>query len=112
MKKSGLPKSPKHLSPEAGGWWIKLVSEWHLDDPALLLLESALECFDRMREAQRIISAEGVVISDRFGQKKQHPATLIERDAKSTMARLLDQLHLDLEPLRDSPGRPPGGGSR
>jgi len=51
---------------------------------------------------------EGIVIRDRFGQKKQHPATLVERDAKMALVRNLKALNLDLEPL-NLPGRPHGG---
>jgi P27 family predicted phage terminase small subunit len=104
---SSLPKPPRRLSREAGEWWKKINEGWQLDDAALLLLGSALECFDRMREAQGILAREGIVVKDRFGQKKQHPATLIERDAKMAMVRSLRALNLDIEPL-NLPGRPPG----
>lgn len=80
------------LFTEAREWWKKINDGWQLDDSALLLLESALESFDRMREAQRILRREGIVIRDRFGQKKQHPATLTERDAKMSMIRSLKAL--------------------
>ncbi len=108
MTKSIVPKPPKTLSREARVWWGKIVREWELDDPALLILGSALQSFDRMREAQAIIDKQGIVINDRFGQPKQHPATLVERDAKSVMIRALKTLNLDIEPLHDRPGRPPG----
>jgi P27 family predicted phage terminase small subunit len=103
-----LPKAPKQLSKEAKGWWRHFVEGWELDKPALLVLESALECFDRMRAAQALITEEGMVTTDRFGQQKAHPAVLVERDAKGNMLRHLKQLGLDLEPLRPGPGRPPG----
>jgi P27 family predicted phage terminase small subunit len=105
-----LPKPPKKLSREAKGWWTKIVGTWELDDPALMLLESALEAFDRMREAQGMLAKDGAVIEDRFGQKKAHPATLIERDSKETLLRTMRALNLDIEPLNDKPGRPAGGG--
>jgi len=104
---SNVPKPPHGLSKEARLWWLKINSGWTLDDAALLLLESALECFDRMREAQKILKREGIIIRDRFGQKKSHPATLTERDAKLAMVRNLKALNLDIEPL-NAPGRPPG----
>lgn len=107
-KNSNLPKPPRGLSKEAREWWKKINDGWQLDDAALLLLGSALECFDRMRKAQGILRREGIVIRDRFGQKKQHPATLVERDAKMALVRNLKALNLDLEPL-NLPGRPHGG---
>lgn len=111
MKKSNvsnLPPCPAHLSPEAAAWWDKINSGWTLDDPGLLLLESALESFDRMRQAQKILKKEGQVVRDRFGQPKAHPATLTERDSKTTMLRIFKGLNLDLEPLNPGPGRPAG----
>ncbi len=108
MTKSIVPKPPKTLSREARAWWQKIVKEWEFDNPALLILGTALTSFDRMREAQKILDKDGIVIGDRFGQLKQHPAALIERDAKSVMIRALKTLNLDIEPLHDKPGRPPG----
>ncbi len=72
-------------------------------------LEAALESFDRMRESQRLLAAEGLVVRDRWGQAKPHPAAAIERDSRAAWLRGLAALGLDLEPLRDGPGRPPLG---
>lgn len=105
--REGLVPAPEHLSAEAQRWWAKITGEWELEEPALLILESALEAFDRMRQAQAILQEEGIVVTDRFGQPKQHPATLVERDAKATLLRCLKSLNLDIEPLQDGPGRPP-----
>lgn len=108
MKNSG-PKAPAHLSREAKAWWRKLTSEFRLDDTAgRLLLQTALEAFDRMRECQAAIGRDGAVVVDRFEQTKAHPALAAERDARSQMLAALKQLNLDVEPLRDAPGRPPG----
>src|SRR5687768_11554750 len=110
--KNSLPKPPPNLSREAKAWWRKINSEWALDDSSLLILESAFESFDRMRQAQEIIAIEGIVIKDRFDQIKQHPATLVERDAKAAMVRQIKALGLDLEPLNAAPGRPAGSRNR
>jgi hypothetical protein len=67
-----------------------------------------LESFDRMREAQAMLRKDGITLTDRFGQVKQHPATLVERDSKALMVRQLKALNLDLEPVHDRPGRPGG----
>lgn len=100
---------PKHLSKESKVLWKKLCDEYALDDVAgRLLLETALSARDRAEEARRRIAREGAVILDRFGQKRSHPSIAIERDSKATMVRALKALNLDLEPLRDGPGGPPG----
>ncbi len=49
------------------------------------------------------------MVPDRFGQLKQNPATIIERDAKMAMLRALRALGLDI--VQPGPvGRPVGGG--
>lgn len=101
-------KPPRGLSTEAKRWWNRVVAEWSLDDVALLLLQGACECLDRMREAQAALKKEGLVVKDRFGQPKQNPNLLTERDAKQGLLRHIKALNLDLEPLNDRPGRPPG----
>ncbi len=108
MKDSAKP--PETLSPAAAGWWERLRKEYALDDEAaLLLLETALVAFDRMTAARELIEAEGLTFRDRWGQVKGHPATTIERDSRAGMLAALKALNLDIEPLRDAPGRPGGG---
>jgi P27 family predicted phage terminase small subunit len=95
-RRPDLPKSPRGLSAEARGWWQRIVSEWALDDAGLLVLQQGLEAFDRMRQAQAVVTKEGLVVSDRFGQPKQHPATLVERDNRTVLLRAFKQLGLDV----------------
>lgn len=103
-------KAPKTLSREAAKWWWSLVFEYELNDEAgLLLLQTSLEAFDRMREAQQQIASDGLIVADRFGQLKAHPAAAIERDARAQMLTALKALNCDLEPQRDMLGRPPVG---
>lgn len=108
MRNSTRPKATDHLSGDAAKWWTRIVTEFDLDSAALLILQAALEAFDRMVEAQEAIRRDGAIIRDRFDIPKQHPATLVERDSRTAMLSALKALHLDLEPLHDGPGRPPG----
>jgi P27 family predicted phage terminase small subunit len=102
------PPAPKYLSAPAKRWWKRLHEEYELNAPdQLLLLESALQGFDRWKQAQAIIDKDGLVLEDRFKQKKIHPAALAERDAKQTMLRALRQLGLDIVAPNEI-GRPPG----
>jgi hypothetical protein len=78
------------------------------DSGGLEILRTALEAFDVMRAAQAVVKAEGSVTKDRFGQPKVHPAALVERDARGQYLAALKSLNLDLEPLRNGPGRPAG----
>ena len=96
------------LSPEALTWRQHLLDEFEIADSAgLLLLDTAMAAFDRMREAQRIVAAEGSMQKDRFGAVRAHPALAVERDSRAGMLAALRALRLDLEPLQ-AIGRPPG----
>ena len=100
---------PKHLSEEAREWWAKLTEEYCIDDDAgRLLLQTGLEAFDRMRDCQAAIDRDGEMIKDRFEQLKAHPLLATERDTRAQMLASLKALNLDIEPLRDRPGRPGG----
>lgn len=102
-------KPPVHLSSESKKLWQAIVSEYRIDDAhGLHLLKTAMECNDRMRQAMEHIKKNGAVIADKFGQFKPNPSTVIERDSRSAMLSALRALNLDLEPLRDRPGRPGG----
>jgi P27 family predicted phage terminase small subunit len=108
-ERNPIPKAPQHLSKAAKIWWQKLCAEYDLSDSAAqILLESALAEFDRAENARKILAREGAIVRDRFGQRQAHPAVGIARDARGMMIRAFKALCLDLEPLRDGPGRPPG----
>jgi P27 family predicted phage terminase small subunit len=108
LKKSRT-KPPETLSPEARTWWTRILGDYQITDEAgLLLLETALTAFDRMRQAQECIAKHGPVQEDRFGQLRANPATTIERDSRAAMLAAVKALNLDMEPLNDRPGRPSG----
>ncbi len=104
------PAPPGHLSEEAAGHWSRLVGEFELGPEGLLLLEGALESFDRMRAAQAEIAAKGLLLQDRFGQWKANPACAIEDAAKRQVTAQVKALGLDIEPLQAT-GRPPLNGA-
>ena len=102
-------KIPDKLSREAKEFYRKILQEYQIEDVAgLKLLLTACECLDRLRECQKIIKKEGMQIQDRFGQWKAHPLCITERDARSQFLLSLKALSLDVEPLKDGPGRPGG----
>ena len=114
MKKSARTKTlkpPAGLSREGASWWRKLVDEYRISDAGgLLLLETAMQAFDRARGAREKIDRDGELVPDRFGQFKAHALLPIERDARAQMLAALKQLNLDVEPLAAGPGRPAGAG--
>jgi phage terminase small subunit len=106
---NGAPThAPADYSAEARRLWSGVLEGWSLEPPALAILDSACRALMRVRQAQGLLKKHGIVVRDRFGQPKEHPAVAIERDGKQTLLRNLRALNLDLEPLHDRPGRPAG----
>ena len=109
MKNSTQPKPPSDLSKEAKKKWKALQEEYGIvDEAGLTFLSSGCRFYDRMRTAQQTVLKEGQTVSDRFGQVKPHPCCIVEKDAAASMLRCFKALNLDIEPLRDKPGRPSG----
>jgi phage terminase small subunit len=104
------PDKPEiRLSPAAMAWKAAITAEYDVGDAAgRLLLNTALQAFDRMSEAGALVAEHGPLVRDKWGQLKPNPACAIERDARGQMMTALKHLNLDIEPLRDGPGRPPG----
>jgi hypothetical protein len=97
------------LGTAGGRLWKDLVQEYSIEDPAgLALVTTAAECLDRMRSAQKAIAEHGACVTDRYGQVKVNPAANLERDSRNGLLAALKALNLDLEPLKDGPGRPSG----
>jgi P27 family predicted phage terminase small subunit len=106
LKNSTLPSVPTGLSPAAQSWWIRLHSEFDLNDEAArFLLESALRSFDRMTEAAALVAKHGIVVVDKFDQLKSNPATTVERDSRAAMHAAFKALNLDVIPAQKV-GRP------
>lgn len=102
-------RAPRHLGKAGRALWREIAAEYAIDDAAgMALLTVAAECLDRIRAAQEAIARDGEVVKDRYDQAKVHPACALEKDARAGFLAALKELHLDLEPLRDRPGRPPG----
>ena len=102
-------RPPGHLSPEAKRLWNTLTAEYAIRDcGGLAILKSGLEARDRAEGCRLRIDEEGLTIEDRFGTAKPHPLLAAERDARGQWLAAVKQLCLDLEPLHDRPGRPPG----
>ena len=102
-------RAPGHLSDEAKKIWKGLVLEYGINDIAgLKILRVALEAFDRAQAARVKIEEDGMTIKDKFDQVKVHPLIPCERDSRAAFLAGLKALNLDLEPLRDRPGRPGG----
>jgi len=77
-------RAPSNLSREAQKWWRRLVNVYQITDSGgLLILQALCEAFDRMRAAQEVLQKEGLVLEDRFLQKKAHPLCAVEKDYRN-----------------------------
>jgi len=102
-------RAPSHLKREGAALWRELTSEYGIADAAgLALATTAAECLDRVRAAQKAISEHGEIVIDRYGAPKLNPACGLEKDARNGLLSAFKALNLDIEPLRDGPGRPAG----
>jgi phage terminase small subunit len=99
---------PPHLGEAGLRLWHDIQRSYAIDDPGgRALLAIACEAGDRLASCRLQLDRDGEVIMVR-GLPRAHPAAQIERDARSAQIRALKELRLDVEPLRDKPGRPSG----
>jgi hypothetical protein len=85
-----------------------ILAEFDIPDRGgLEILNRAIESFCRMREAEEIIDHEGLVVLNRFGEAREHPALNTERKARGQFLLALKQLNLDVLPPNQN-GRPRG----
>ncbi len=103
-KKKRKDGAPPHLSADARQRWRAIVAEydgWGVAE--LSVLCSALEAFDRMKQAQRELKTS-LFSKDKYGQMRPHPCVAIERDSRQSYLRALKQLGIGGVP--GSVGRP------
>jgi hypothetical protein len=102
-------RTPGHLKTAGAKLWRELIDDYSIHDAAgVALVTTAAEALDRMKAAQAAISQHGEVVADRYGGVRLNPACNLEKDARNGLLAALKALNLDLEPLRDGPGRPSG----
>jgi P27 family predicted phage terminase small subunit len=90
------------LSAEAQRLHDRVAREWNVVDAAgEMILMTACQALDRLRQAQALISEEGIITHDRFGQAKLNPACQIEKEARAGLLIALKAMNLDLESLED-----------
>jgi P27 family predicted phage terminase small subunit len=92
------PKPPAHLAKAGRDLWRRVQGEFQISDGGgLCLLATACEALDRMRQAQEVLAADGLTVTDRYGTKKTHPCIAIERDSRNGLLASLRALNLEIE---------------
>lgn len=96
--------TPDHLSAPARELWERIRATYAITDEAgVLLLTTAMESWDRAKQAQGIIAKDGASVVDRWGQTKAHPMIAVERNAHAALLAALRALDLEVGPAK-SPG--------
>ena len=100
-----IPKTLKSL--EVKKIWTEITEAFELDESGLIVLKVALESYDRMIEARKILDTEGLTIVTPSGQVKKHPANEIEKTARAGFLMAWRMLNLNIDPP-GAIGRPGG----
>jgi P27 family predicted phage terminase small subunit len=99
--------TPEHLSKPARELWDRIRNTYAITDEAgILLLTTAMESWDRAKQAQDIIRKDGPSVVDRWGQTKAHPMIAVERNAHAALLAALRALDLDVSPKKSMGGQP------
>jgi hypothetical protein len=99
---------PHDLGPIGLDFWQKVVREYCFDDVgSLALLELACRALDRAETLRQRIDKDGELIPSPNGMKA-HPLLREELGNRTFIARTLQRLGLDREPVLPV-GRPPRG---
>lgn len=102
-------KLDEKTRPEARKEVERLADEYGISDAGgENLLMTFAAAYSLELDCQDQITKEGLTVTDRFGQAKPHPLLASLRDARSQKLASLKALNLDLEPLKNGVGRPPG----
>lgn len=89
-------KAPKHLTAESSRLFEQTVGAYKIDDEAgRVVLLTACESLDRMRQAQAVIKREGLTIRDRHSIVRTHPAVQVERISRAAIVSAFRALGLE-----------------
>ena len=97
---------PKELSGAAKKIWTMLHEQFPLEEDHGVLLNVALQQWDRAQEARAMIEKEGAILTLPNGYKQQHPAVKVEGQALGVFVKVWNMLGIDMTPVKDV-GRPP-----
>ena len=104
-----VPRPPRGLEKAGRQLWRSIQAEYAIDDAAgLAFLHSACHAEDDIIRWRGLVAKEGDTIPVLDKPPVAHPLLPQIRGAEQIKRQALRGLNLDIEPLRDKPGRPPG----
>jgi hypothetical protein len=98
-----LPAAPTDLSAHAREWWYRILAQHELDSAGMLLLHQAMQWLDVYTRLSSMIRQRAGTMDPRAMR-----AALANMDSAGRHLRnSLRCLNLDVNLVRDRPGRPP-----
>jgi hypothetical protein len=105
--KTSFPQPKRKLGKHGLSLWNDVQSEYEVEDRAgLELLTQACIALDRAERLAEAIEREGEIVHTAKGEIRVHPGIKLELGCRSFVAKTLQKLGLNWEPVRGV-GRPP-----
>jgi hypothetical protein len=105
------PPPPIELREHGLALWASIHRQYRIVDAGgIALLAQICRAWDRAEALRARIDDDGEVLTDKGGNPKSHPSLRDEIACQAFIARGLERLGLNLEPLRATAGRPGGKG--
>ena len=108
-----IPATPQGLSAASKKIWDEVNGAWVLGVESIVLLQTALEAYDRLKQAQKQVDTDGITITSPSGLIRPHPSLRLEKEAAGRFLQAWKQLGFGQEAPAEvarSIGRPGGGG--
>ena len=100
--------APDSLSERESEFYEHIIDEFDIQDAAgLRILEGTAKHWGIWSAGLAVLDREGMTILGPQGRPVQHPMIAVVHHAWFAVLAGFKALNLNLEPLRDGPGRPP-----
>jgi phage terminase small subunit len=96
MAENKAPAAPPGLEGPGRKLWKDVLADYELSPAEMSVLEVACRALDRMRAAEKVLAAEGLTVSGRWGPQP-HPLILVARDAGTQLRAAIKQLKVELD---------------
>jgi phage terminase small subunit len=84
------------LSKETQEIANQLIDDYQIvDSGGLRILQIAMEAFDMMRKAQKILEKDSMVLTDKYGRSKAHPMVQTVKETRGQVLQAMKLLNLD-----------------
>lgn len=104
------PTPPSYLKKPTREWFAQVAADYQFEPHHLRILEMAAQAWDEFQLARTAVSKHGLTFVDRYGQPRERPEVGTARQARTSFARMIRELALDIEPPPESPRPPRTGG--